>query len=224
MKKAIRFSILVITLVSTQTVFGQINVGLTAGANFATVSTDNDKAEYGTHVLFALGGVFEIELNDRWSLRVEPMYLGKGADPHFDLQEHTTKHKSSAHYLELPVLFSYSFAATETLTPFLTFGPSVGFKLGAHFHALLPGGMNAGPGGTPVDISDKMKLIDAGIALGIGTKVRSGNASYFIQSRYTFGLTNVEDRPDRGWWGDGPGQLKVYHRGLQVLFGYTFPL
>lgn len=48
---------------------------LTAGVNVASVSNDFVFAEYGGCVLFALGGVFEIDLSDRMSIRFEPMFL-----------------------------------------------------------------------------------------------------------------------------------------------------
>ncbi len=226
MKRVARLSILVFSLVITQLVFGQMRAGLTAGANIATVSTDFDAAEYGGRVLFALGGIFEIELSDRMSLRIEPMYLQKGADPHFDFQRQEVRHKNFVDYLELPILLAYSFAATESLTPYITLGPSIGFKLGADFHALLPGGHSPppGPASTPVDISEDIKLIDVGIAVGAGMRIRSGKGSFFIVSRYSIGLTNIYDFPYTTDCFDCVGPVELNNRGLQVLAGYTFPL
>ncbi|MCH8246260.1 MAG: hypothetical protein IH951_07615 [Bacteroidetes bacterium] len=54
MQRALRFSLFVFSLVITQPVFGQIHVGLTAGANFASILTDSDLAAYDGRVLLAL--------------------------------------------------------------------------------------------------------------------------------------------------------------------------
>lgn len=124
-------------------------------------------------------------------------------------------------YLELPILLTHSFAAAKTLTPFLTLGPSTGFNLGADLHALLPGGMSAF---TPVDISEDVKLIDVGIAVGAGMRMRSGNGSFFIVNRYTIGLTNIYDFPYETDCFDCLGPVELNHRGLQVMTDYTFPL
>ena len=209
------------SLFITQPVFGQIHVGLTAGTNFSSISTDSDLAGYDGRVLLALGGVLEFELSDRMSLRFEPMYLQKGAESHFTGGLGEVRHESSLDYLELPILLTYSFAATETLTPYLTFGPSIGFNLSADFFTRLPGGI---AGTIDTDISEDINLVDLGIAVGVGTRIRTGKGSFFVVSRYTLGLTNVFDNPNESKCCDFPGPVDLNNRGLQVLTGYTFPL
>lgn len=209
------------SLVIAQPVFGQIHVGLTAGANFTSISTDSDLATYDGRVLLALGGVLEFELSDRMSLRFEPMYLQKGVEAHFTIEPDEVRYENSLDYLELPILLTYSFAASETLTPFLTFGPSIGFNLGADFITRLPGGI---AGTLVADISDEINLIDLGIAVGVGTRIRTGKGSFFILSRYTLGLTNIFENPNESKCCDFPGPVDLNNRGLQVLTGYTFPL
>lgn len=221
MQRVARFSLFVFSLVITQPVFGQLHAGLTAGANFASISTDSDLAAYDGRVLLVLGGVLEIELSDRISLRFEPMYLQKGAEAHFTSELDEVRYENSLDYLELPILLTYSFAATETLTPYLTFGPSVGFNLGADFITRLPGGI---AGTLVADISEEIKLVDFGIAAGVGTRIRAGEGSFFIVSRYTWDLTNVFDNPHESDCCDFPGPVDLNNRGLQVLTGYTFPL
>ena len=181
------------SLIITQPVFGQINVGLTAGTNITSISTDSNVASYDGRTLLAVGGILEFELSDRMSLRFEPMYLQKGAETHFTGGLGEVRYESSLDYLELPILLTYSFADTGTLTPYVTFGPSIGFNLGADFFTRLPGGI---AGTLEADISDEINLIDLGIVVGVGTKVRTGKGSFFIVSRYTLGLTNIFDNPN----------------------------
>lgn len=221
MQRTIHFSLLVFSLVIIQPVFGQIHAGLTAGANFATISTDFDEAGHDGRVLLALGGVFEIELSDRMSLRIEPMYLQKGAETHFTVLQDEVRHENSLEYLELPVLLTYSFSATESLTPYVTLGPSIGFNLAADFFTLLPGGI---AGFTPADISDEIKLIDFGIVVGGGTRIHTGTGSFFIAGRYTWGLTNIFDDENESECCDFTGPVDLNNRGFQVLTGYTFPI
>ncbi len=209
------------SLVIAQPVFGQIHVGLTAGTNFSSISTDSDLAGYDGRVLLALGGVLEFELSDRMSLRFEPMYLQKGAEAHFTTELGEVRHENSLDYLELPILLTYSFAAAETLTPFVTLGPSIGFNLDADFITRLPGGI---AGTLVADISDEIELVDLGIVVGVGTKVRTGEGSFFIVGRYTWGLTNIFENPHESECCDFPGPVDLNNRGLQILTGYTFPL
>jgi len=220
-QRVVLFSLFVFSLVNTQPVFGQIHAGLTAGANFASISTDSDLAGYDGRALLALGGVLEIELSDRMSLRFEPMYLQKGAEAHFTTELGEVRHENSLDYLELPILLTYSFAAAETLTPFVTLGPSIGFNLDADFITRLPGGI---AGTLVADISDEIELVDLGIVVGVGTKLRTGEGSFFILGRYTWGLTNIFENPHESECCDFPGPVDLNNRGLQILTGYTFPL
>ena len=221
MKKTLLFSLCVFSLLITQSVFGQIHAGLTAGANFATISTDFGEAGHDGRVLLALGGAFEVGLSYRLSLRIEPMYLQKGAETHVTVLQEDVIHENSLDYLEIPILFTYSFAAAETLTPFLTVGPSIGFNLGADFYTLLPGGI---AGFTPTDISDEIKPIDFGIVVGGGTRIHTGTGSFFIAGRYTWGLTNIFDDENESECCDFTGPVELNNRGLQILTGYTVPI
>ena len=93
--------------------------------------------------------------------------------------------------------------------------------LDADFRTRLPGGI---AGTLQADISDEINLIDLGIAVGVGTNIRSGAGSFFIVSRYTWGLTNIFENPHESECCDFPGPIELNNRGLQILTGYTFPL
>ncbi len=92
----------------------KIRIGVLGGINSADIKS-NSNQDKGTYIAPAFGLTTEFPVIHNLSVKVEPMYLKKGAklmegeDPMEEPEAHL---KSS--YLEVPVLFKYSFLAISS--------------------------------------------------------------------------------------------------------------
>jgi hypothetical protein len=113
-------------------VFAQIRLGGVADLNLATLSTDTQEYSdvFESRTCLGAGAVVELELGRNFSLVVEPMLLGKGAN--FHLGEAVTVVSGSVNltYVEVPLFAKYAFGQSG-FRPYVLAGPTVGFKAGA---------------------------------------------------------------------------------------------
>jgi len=135
---------------------------------------------------FALGAVFE-HGHGRWRLRFEPLYSQKGArfmdpacpclrPPGYVPKDNDLR----TQYVELPVLAAVS-SGRAGMRPYAVFGPVFSYLIAARN---TRDGQETDEGG--------LRVWDVGITAGGGLE-RSGGVTWFVESRWTFGLASVND-------------------------------
>jgi len=123
MKKLV---VLVLTAGTFFTASAQVQIGLKAGANFATLSgSAADGAQ--TKVDFHGGAFAQIALFNSFSLQPELMYSGQGAKGNQNETEFTLNQA----YVNLPVLFKYQHSSGL----FAETGPQLGLLVAANVKA-----------------------------------------------------------------------------------------
>ncbi|MFC1725483.1 porin family protein [candidate division KSB1 bacterium] len=197
-------------------VYAQNRVGIIGGLNSSTFKTD-DESVYESRTFIGIGGVLDLALNKQVFLRLEPMYLQKGA-----LQtDSDPEGKVKSSYLEIPLFLKYEFGGT--VKPYLVAGPSIGFLLSSEIELEMSGITFKG------DLKPVYKSIDIGFGLGAGIDYPVGNLSIFLETRYTFGMSDFNKGGSTDIkWGDVSQTVdivdsNVKNKGLQVMFGITFP-
>ena len=167
MKKLV---VLVLTAGTFFTASAQVQFGLKAGANFATLSgTAADGAK--TKVDFHGGGFAHIPLFNSFFLQPEVLYSGQGAKG----TQNETDFTLNQSYLNVPVLFKYQHSSGL----FAETGPQIGFLLAA----------NVKSGSMSEDVKSSYKSTDFSWAFGLGYMIPSISAG--IDARYNLGLTNI---------------------------------
>jgi len=167
MKKLV---VLVLTAGTFFTASAQVQIGLKAGANFATLSgSAADGAQ--TKVDFHGGAFAQIALFNSFSLQPELMYSGQGAKGNQNETEFTLNQA----YVNLPVLFKYQHSSGL----FAETGPQLGLLVAANVKA----------NGTSEDVKSSYKSTDISWAFGIGYKISMLHAG--IDARYNLGLSNI---------------------------------
>ncbi len=191
----------------------QVAIGVIGSVNFATVSGEDSDGEAivsDRRTLYGLGGVLDVRLNERWSLRTEPMFLQKGAQ---NVDGDNVSFKGE--YLEVPLFLKLSLGSGSA-RPYLMAGPSVGFRLNSEITV-----DNAEIADT-FDADDVTESVDFGVDFGAGLSLRLSGVSLFVEGRYDLGVTDVF----KG--GEIAGQVSddadVFTRGLQTMAGITIPL
>jgi hypothetical protein len=179
------------------------SVGFLGGMDLATLSVDpDDGVDYSNRSGLAIGGVFDLTLDENVSIKFEPMFAQKGSDIEILGADGTIK----LDYFALPALFKFAFGQGST-RPYLMAGPEIDFKLNAEVED---------ESGNELDIDDSVKGTDFGAGLGGGVDFAAGGGkTFFAEGRYTTGFTDINDT-------DSGEEIKT--RAFQILGGITFPL
>ncbi|MFI5123999.1 MAG: porin family protein [Chitinophagales bacterium] len=171
----------------------QIQFGVKAGANFATL-TGSDASGAKMKVGFQGGALVAIPLFNEFSLQPELMYSGEGAK----YSANGVSGTLNSNYLNVPVLFKYNNASGF----FAETGPQIGFLLSAKSKI----------DGQSYDAKSSYKSTDFSWAFGLGYLLRDMNIGF--DARYNLGLANVEANSNNGTLKNSVIQVGVFY-----LFG-----
>jgi hypothetical protein len=152
------------------TASAQIQFGVKAGANFATLTGQGSDGAT-TKTDFHGGGFARIPLINSLFLQPELVYSRQGAKATSD----GVVYNINQNYLNIPVLAKFQHGSGlygET-------GPQFGFLLAA----------NVAAGGTTQDVKSSYKSTDFSWAFGLGYKLPLISAG--IDARYNLGLSNI---------------------------------
>lgn len=159
-----------------------VKFGVKGGVNFATLRGDNLDVDNRTG--FHFGGVVELKVADKFSVQPELLFTQLGTSG--------TQGDLKTSYISLPVMAKYyvfeGFA--------IELGPQASFLVDDELE------LNNGTI-TDVDIED----FDFGLNFGFGYNFNNG---IFFQTRYTLGITAVQENPD------------VKNGAFQISLGYQF--
>lgn len=195
----------VFALALASNAIAESEIGFLGGLNRATFheTPSEPGLDFATRNLFEAGGVLNLGLGGRFSLRIEPMFCTKGSKVTIDIfgAETGTVRLS---YLELPVLLNVSLSS-GAVRPYIIAGPTLGY---------LTSATGTDSTGSKTDIKNNFKRTDPGISFGGGVRM-PGRPSFFVEARYTLGLANIAK--------DSEG-ISLKNRGLQLAAGLTFPL
>jgi len=188
----------------------QLTVGGLLDLNIAGFNVKNGGGtgeDYTSRLGFGVGGVVTYPLMNGLAIQVEPMILQKGGK----VTEFDETYINKLLYFEIPVFLRYNIAlSNETVLPYVIVGPNLGFRVSAK--------VKFSSDGFIADAKDQYKGIDFGLGLGGGVEVPHGNLIFFVETRYVFGLANINQEFGQS------GEVKVMNRGLQVLLGVKVPI
>ena len=182
----------------------QLEIGGLFSLNLASigVSPEISSEDYSSRLGFGIGAVVDYPLTGQIDLHAEPMFLQKGGK--IETSYFVAVYK--VHYLEIPIMFRYTFQHSSSLLPYAMAGPSIGFLSGAKYDFKDDGEQDA---------KDETGFFDFGVGFGGGVKKPHGKMTLFTEVRYVLGLTNINKEAD---------ESTVKNRGLQVVAGITIPV
>ena len=182
----------------------QLTVGGFIDFNIAGLSVNpgGDDEDYSSYFGIGIGGIVTYPLKNGLALQAEPMILQKGGKVTEDDETLTLK----ILYFDIPVFLRYNFAVSESYLPYVILGPNFGFRTSANV---------VFADGSKSDASDEISSIDLGLGLGGGVEVPLSNLILFGETRYVFGLNDINKES---------GESTVKNRGLQILLGVKVPI
>lgn len=133
----------------------------------------------------------------------EVLYVQKGVNLDLDGETIGAYHLS---YIEIPLLARAGFQVTQSLAPYLVFGPELGILLTAELENSR---------GDFSDTKDGLTATDLGLVFGGGVAIDIAaiKGAINVEARYDLGLTDINDTGAGGF---------VKNRAFFVLLGYQY--
>jgi opacity protein-like surface antigen len=206
MKKSFLVLAVSLFLISSSLAQVKISGGGLIGLNFGGVSVDPTPQgeSFGGHTGLGIGGVLNFGFANGFGISAEPMYLQKGSD--ISVTGQTTSATIKANYIEIPVMLTYTFeTGAGQIEPYVMAGPSLGIRLSATLTV----------NNQDTDIKDQTSSTDFGATLGAGARYPMGKNRIFLEARYAFGFSNINNTP-----GDN---TSIKTHGFMIFAGITFP-
>jgi Outer membrane protein beta-barrel domain len=186
--KHVRWVLVVLAMsVTAGPAMAKPEIGVIAGVNLANLSIE-DAHGLDLRSTFAAGGVVDFSVSDRFGIRVEPMFLSKGAKATqrnaywstidgvwFDLD-----------YIEVPVLARFHLVDTGP-GGFLLAGLGFGFATGQNVE------LQQGTANETVDFQDVFSSFDLSLTLGAGFSVPVGEQRMTFDTRFAMGLLDINE-------------------------------
>lgn len=251
-------SLAILLLFVTSTIMAQsddrqVNIGFKGGAsvpNLVGGSEQEITRDYKSRLAYQFGGYVEAEVSKRFSIQTEINYAPQGgkrdgvqpitepipglpALPAGSYFYANFKNTAKLHYIEIPVLFKYTWKRDGGPELYVNGGPNTGILLKATQETrgsstiyvdregrqplLLP------PAGTPfptipfdadTDVTDSLNRFNFGVTGGGGIRFPVGKNYWFVDARAAYGLTTLQKNTVT----DGKSRTG----NLVLSFGYAF--
>ncbi len=174
-----------VSTASAQSVVPHTQWGVLAGANFANLS-GSDANGAKTRTAFVGGLSADITLGSNFGVEIDGLYSQQGAKLSMEGGD-VVLHLD---YVQVPVLLRYDFPTHAPVAPFITLGPSVGFRVKCE---LTQGSNNAS---CTEFAGENAKSVDVSGVVGAGLGFKVGKEELSVQARYGMGFTKVFSSSD----------------------------
>jgi len=163
-----------------------VRFGLAAGASFARFNVDTDSdigIERPTRNGFTVGGILDIQINDRFSVCLEPIYAEKGSKTDFPHEWDDLDNTLEFDYILLPILFKVKFDCGK-IKPYVFLGPYLGYAV--KLQTVMK------DSGEVIDNKDRFERSDLGMDIGMGVESHLTNRIFiFVSGSYSVGLQDI---------------------------------
>ena len=181
--------------------------GVKGGVNIASLSGDGVD-ELDSRTGFMGGAFYGFSFADEFGLRIEGLYVQKGAEGEFVLPGDDHGHESvvKLDYVEFPVLVTMGIPAGDKLAFNIFAGPTFAFNTTAEVEVTEHD--------ETVDLGDSVESFEFGAAIGGGLEYMLSSFSIVFDARYSLGASNIVDAEG----------ADTKNRGIGIMAGVQFPL
>jgi hypothetical protein len=178
--------------------------GVLGGIAFSNLSNLTEAIDFGSSDVdikrrtgVVVGAFVSIDVNDRFAVQPEVLYVMKGATATDGVNEA----RIELSYIDIPILARFTPSPGNPF--YVVAGPSVNFNVSAKLVDVVPADVE-------VDIDEDVKDVEFGVVLGAGL----GFGRFFTEGRYVAGVSNIADDPEI--------DASVRNRSFVILAGVRF--
>lgn len=211
--KRILFSTFLLFFLVIQSNQLQAQLGVRASLNLANATLDPDSAEstdFSSKLGLGIGVFYKLILSDQLTLQPELNYMQQGTKLSGDILGESFESTFSLNYLQIPVLFKYSFGDMNATNFFVEAGPYIGIGIGKEkIESCYGGKCETIENDYDGEDVEGPKPLDYGLQVGVGVNL---NKNISVDARYLLGLSNLN--------GDSEGSFK--NKAINIGVGYSF--
>jgi hypothetical protein len=202
----------------------KLELGFRGGLNIAGFGGDHSDL-WDSKTGLGFGGFLAINVTNCFAIQNEFLYMQKGAKGEdsyvvveegiaIQVEEEVT---AKLDYLEIPVLAKLTIPTAGNADFYFCGGPAVGINLSAKADQKVTASAmgESFSASREVDIGDVTKSVDFGAVVGAGIGFHVGSSQVFVDGRYTFGLSTIDDSED---------DLDIKTRVISIMAGCSFPV
>lgn len=182
-----------------------VTPGAKAGLTFMTHGGPDAAEDLDWRIGGTIGGFAIVDLRDAFALRPELAYIQKGAIRTLAINGTTFRSTLRTDYLEFSALGTFRPQVDTQLLPSVLAGPTLGYNVRAETEDEWP---EQAP---RTDVSDQVRRVDVGLAVGGGVDVPWNSYTATIDLRYEVSLTSFYR-----------GDATVRNQGFVLTAGVTF--
>jgi hypothetical protein len=165
------------------------DVGLQAGVNLATITSDDASVSPGNQTRMNVGAVLTIARNSRFAIQPGLVFSQKGSSFTVAGTGGSGSGNITFGYIEVPVLAKFRLGnSSKKVVPTLSVGPELAFKAGSCKLSVSQGSISQSADCKDLDVDIKIGSTDFGMVFGAG--IDAGQWS--INAQYDLGLKDID--------------------------------
>ena len=204
------FTLLFVLSIFSILSYAQMQAGLKAGLNIASIGGDDadqilEGQSLDSKTGFAGGLFFTYQFSNMFAIQPEAYYTMKGAT----YSEGGADLTISLDYIEVPILVKFIIPIQgSNIKPSIFAGPSIGFNMTAKSKVEFEGESQEN------DFKDETKSTEFSLAFGGGIGFPVGNGELGVDIRYILGMSTFDDSSD-------PWDLKNNVINFNLYYGFS---
>lgn len=204
------FTLLFVLSIFSILSYAQMQAGLKAGLNIASIGGDDadqilEGQSLDSKTGFAGGLFFTYQFSNMFAIQPEAYYTMKGAT----YSEGGADLTISLDYIEVPILVKFIIPIQgSNIKPSIFAGPSIGFNMTAKSKVEFEGESQEN------DFKDETKSTEFSLAFGGGIGFPVGNGELGVDIRYILGMSTFDDSSD-------PWDLKNNVINFNLYYGFN---
>jgi hypothetical protein len=204
------FTLLFVFSIFSMLSYAQMQAGLKAGLNIASIGGDDadqilEGQSLDSKTGFAGGLFFTYQFSNMFAIQPEAYYTMKGAT----YSEGGADLTISLDYIEVPILVKFIIPIQgSNIKPSIFAGPAIGFNMTAKSKVEFEGESQEN------DFKDETKSTEFSLAFGGGIGFPVGNGELGVDIRYILGMSTFDDSSD-------PWDLKNNVINFNLYYGFN---
>lgn len=182
MKQIKKLSLLLAFSIMATISFAQLTIGLKAGFNLATISTDDSEFDPKYLPTFQAGAVIDFGLTDNLGVQTGVSFMGKGYKVNEELLGSDFIIESNVYYLQIPAHLMF-----KTSNFFVGAGPFIGMGIAGKYRAEYAGVEDSEDLEFGNTEDDDISPVDFGVGVQLGVML----GQIRIGAGYDLGLANT---------------------------------